>query len=122
MRVRRVVLLLLLGACNAAKDCTAIGCIDAVHIQGPQGLPDPSVGTLTVCIEDDCHDTRFGGDGFKEVPAPDLREGDEVTAVMVMPDGTRYESDVKATSNRPNGPECSPVCIDASLTLEQTTT
>ena len=118
VRWRRAVLLVLVGACTAAKDCTAAGCIDAVRIQAPPGVADPSSGTLTVCIEDDCQDTRFDDGGFKEVPAADMGDGDKVTAVLVMDDGTRYEEEVGATSHRPNGPGCSPVCIDASLTLK----
>jgi hypothetical protein len=113
---------LLLGAaaCTTVKDCTTIGCADGVVISAPSGVVELSTGTLTVCVEDDCQETRFDpgpGIDVTDVQFPDMGEGDHVTAVLVMPDGSRYEDEVEASSNRPNGPGCSPVCIDAELAL-----
>lgn len=121
-RVRRrpVALLLLLGACSAAKDCTAIGCADGIAVRAPSGVVELSTGTLTVCVEGECQEARFDpGPGIDVtfVQSPEMDDGDEVTAVLVMPDGARYEGEVTAKRNRPNGPGCSPVCIDAELTL-----
>lgn len=111
-----MVLLLGAAACSAAKDCSDVGCRKAVLIQAPPSIAELSSGTLTVCIDGQCEDTRFS-DRFVEVPAEDLEEGDEVTAVLVMPDGTRFEAEVEASGNRPNGPGCGPVCVDAELIL-----
>lgn len=109
---------LLIGAaaCSAAKDCADEGCREAVLIHAPPGISDVTTGTLTVCIDGQCQDRGFS-DRFIEVPSEDMEEGDEVTAVLVMPDGARFEAEVDASSNRPNGPGCSPVCIDAELML-----
>ena len=120
VRRRPVALLVLLGACTAAKDCTTIGCTDGVLIHAPPGVVELSTGTLTVCVEDDCEETSFdSGPGIDvtDVQFPDMGDGDDVTAVLVMPDGARYEDEVTAIRNRPNGPGCGPVCIDADLTL-----
>ncbi len=85
-------------------------------VHAPSGISDLSTGTLTVCIDDDCETTAFR-DRFVEVPSDGMADGDRVTAVLVMPDGGRFEAEVEATRNRPNGPGCEPVCIDAELTL-----
>lgn len=114
------VLLLGAAACTATKDCTAIGCGDGVVIRAPAGVIELSTGTLTVCVYDDCQETQFDpgpGIDVTAVQFQDLGSGDEVTAVLVMPDGARYEGDVRASSDRPNGPGCGPVCINAQVTL-----
>lgn len=73
-----------------------------------------------MCVEDECQEARFDpGPGIEVtfVKPPEMHDGDEVTAVLVMPDGARYEGEATMTRNRPNGPGCGPVCIDAELTL-----
>ena len=121
-RVRRrpIALLVLIGACSAAKDCTTIGCADGIAIRAPSGVVELSIGTLTVCVEGECQEGRFDpGPGIDVtfMQFPDMDDGEEVTAVLVMPDGARYEAEATANRNRPNGPGCGPVCIDAELTL-----
>ena len=112
----RVAILAVAAACTAGKDCSAEGCRDAVLIHAPSGIAELTTGALTVCIEGECQDTGFS-DRFVEVSSENMEEGDEVTAVLVMPDGNRFEASVEASRNRPNGPGCSPVCIDAELRL-----
>lgn len=111
----------LLAACSgAAKDCTTIGCVDAVVVHAPPGAVDGPGSTLTVCVEDECsRDTAFGsGIDQAEMQFPGMRDGDRVTAVLLAPDGTQYEGEAVVSTNRPNGPGCDPVCTEADLTLE----
>lgn len=78
-----------------------------------------STGTLTVCVEGECREAGFdAGPGIDVtfVQSLEMDDGDTVTAVLVMPDGARYEGEVTATRHRSNGPGCGPVCIDADLT------
>ncbi len=120
MRLRWVSLLLFAAACSAAKDCTTIGCTTGVLVRGPAGIDGISEGTLTVCVDGDCTETAFDpgqGVDLKNVPFPEMRAGDTVRATLVMPDGSHYEDEVQAVRSQPNGPGCSPVCVDAELTL-----
>lgn len=117
---RPVTLLVMLGACSVAKDCTTIGCADGVAIRAPSGVVELSTGALTVCVEDECQEARFDpGPGIDVtfVQFQDMGDGDEVTAVLVMPDGASYEGEATANRNRPNGPGCGPICVDAELAL-----
>ena len=104
----------------AAKDCTTAGCIDAILVNAPSGLDGPSSGILTVCVDSSCKETAFddgAGHVLKHVPFDDMEPGQQATAELVMPDGTRYEAVVKLETSRPNGPGCGPVCVQADLTL-----
>ena len=118
MRSRALTLLALLTACSGtAKDCTTIGCTNRVIVRAPTGVEVISAGTLTVCVENDCEETRFdtgAGVDAAEVALPEIDAGDVATALLVMPDGTRYEDEVKAERIQPNGPGCDPVCVDAA--------
>jgi hypothetical protein len=120
--VRRWPAAVLVGAaaCTSVKDCTTIGCVDAVVVRAPSGVVALATGTLTVCAGDDCRRVRFDpgpGVDVATVQFPAMDAGDHVTAALVMPDGSRYDDEVEAQSNRPNGPGCGPVCIEAEVTL-----
>lgn len=87
------------------------------------GASGISGGVLTVCVDDEFQETTFASGGsvtLTEVAFPGTEAGDRARAVLVMPDGRRYEDETEAVSYRPNGPGCGPECIDADLTLTGT--
>ena len=109
--------LLFAAACTTTQDCTTAGCVDGIRVFAPRGVADPSAGTVTLCIDDDCDEVRFGTGQDVIDRTRDVDDGDEVTAVLEMPGGQRFEAQAVVDEFRPNGPDCGPVCDTAELEL-----
>ncbi len=129
-------LALVMPACDFGTSCTLIGCANSGFTfgwQAPDTLPD---GTYTVTVTA----SAFVGDGRQTTAACDVELNDgvasraggacsgfdgtftfsdffptEALVVVSDADGTLVENSVSTTytSNRPNGPDCGPVCRTA---------
>jgi len=124
VRFRVLALAVVAGCTTGPRDCTAIGCVSGLEVRSPRGVGDVSVGTLTVCVEGDCHSDQgfsFGGPESVEIIAiADIEPGDAASAVLEMPDGSRYGAEADIERIQPNGDGCPPVCAYVALQLQST--
>lgn len=99
----------------SAEACGGVSCTNGVTVRAPEELADPSAGHVSVNASDMGVSERFD-DGahslrtrFTDMP------GQAVSAVLVMPDGTRYSGGGRFTERRVSGGE---TCIVAVIELE----
>ena len=94
------------------------GCFDGeVSVEAPSGTD----GTLTVCVDGECKHARLAGSSGR-IDFPGMSAGAAVTSTLVLSDGSRWAGETEAVTLQPNGPDCTPSCVIAMLTLTPVST
>jgi hypothetical protein len=99
--------------------CTLIGCSSGVTVRIT--APQPAGSTFTVCIDDHCAKRMAQGDFYRlEDSAIDGSKPVRIRIVLrskrrrVL---ARYDQQVMLTKSQPNGPECEPICWQATFAI-----
>ncbi len=130
-RVERALLLVVFSILASCSDrtCTLADCTSVISFT-VLGAVNASLGTLEVCVDEDCTDypgsVVFGsgspesGDGQLSLAGLDETDEHVVVAELTLDDGREFRSPGEVMHEvAPNGRECGPVCFRASLELRE---